>query len=153
MSATVERIIKSLENYSEPLLAEMGLELVEVQFRREGHGWVLRFTIDSEEGITLDDCAAFSREISAYLEVEDMIDHTYNLEVSSPGLERPLIRRRDFDRFAGRKAKIKMHQAIDGQKVFIGILNGLDGESVVLMVDEVPVKLDLEGISRARLVF
>ncbi len=87
-----DRLQAAIQGFAEPLLADMGLELVEIQYRREGHGWVLRFFIDREGGVTIDDCAAASREIGARIEVEDLIDHAYTLEVSSPGLERLLKR-------------------------------------------------------------
>jgi len=147
-----ERLIKTLNEYAEPLLADMGLELVEIQFRREGHGWVLRFFIDSVHGVTIDDCAAVSREISTYLDVEDLIDHHYNLEVSSPGVERPLNKRQDFIRFAGRQVKVKLRDSIEGQYVFTGILKGIDENSVILIADNGPMKLDFGSIAKARLL-
>jgi len=113
---------------------------------------VLRLFIDREGGVTLDDCASVSRQVSAYLEVEDLIDHTYNLEVSSPGLERPLKRADDFIRFAGRRARIKLRQPLDGQRVFIGTLQGLRENNVVLDVDGREMEFDLNGVARARLV-
>ena len=129
----------------------MEMELVEIQFRREGHGWVLRLFIDKEGGITIDDCAAVSREISAYLEVEDLIDHAYHLEVSSPGLERPLRKHEDFTRFVDRLARIKLREPINGQRVLIGTLRGLEGETVLLEMDNETVRIDLENIAKARL--
>lgn len=129
----------------------MGMELVEIQFRREGHGWVLRLFIDKEEGVTIDDCAAVSREISSYLEVEDLINHAYHLEVSSPGLERPLRKREDFTRFVERLARIKLREPINEQRVLIGTLLGLEGETVLLEMDKETVRIDLENIAKARL--
>ncbi len=143
--------IASLEAYAQPLLADMGMELVEIQFRREGQGWVLRFFIDKEGGITVDDCAAVSREISAWLEVEDCIDHAYVLEVSSPGLERPLKRPQDFIRFAGRRVRVKLRQDTGQGKVVIGTLVGLEDDAIVLLVDQTKLVLQQEQISRARL--
>lgn len=127
------------------------MELVDLQFRREGHGWVLRFFIDKEGGITIDDCATVSREISAYLEVEDLIAHAYHLEVSSPGLERPLKKKEDFVRFIGRLVRIKVRQPVDDQRVLTGMLCGLEGSSVVLEVEAGKVFVDMENISKARL--
>ncbi|NLX18695.1 MAG: ribosome maturation factor RimP [Desulfobulbus sp.] len=146
-----ERIIASIQEFADPLLADLGMELVEVQFRREGHGWVLRLFIDKENGVTIDDCAEVSREISAYLEVEDPIEHAYHLEVSSPGLERPLRKREDFSRFSNRLARLKLHEPVNGQYVLIGTLLGLEGESVMLALDHEIVHIDLENIVRARL--
>jgi ribosome maturation factor RimP len=109
-----ETVTKKVEALAIPVLEEIGLELVEVQFRREQSGWVLRLVIDKQEGVSLDDCAAVSREIGQLLDIEDFIDQAYNLEVSSPGLNRPLKSMADFQRFIGRKAKIKTIEPISG---------------------------------------
>ena len=100
---TADQLIMAIQGFAEPLLADMGMELVEVQFRREGHGWVLRLFIDKEGGVAIDDCAKVSRRNQRLSEVEDLITHAYHLEVSSPGLERPLKKREDFVRFADRR--------------------------------------------------
>ncbi|MDW7771532.1 MAG: ribosome maturation factor RimP [Desulfobulbaceae bacterium] len=147
----IEEIIAAIEEYAGPVLDEAGLELVEVQFRREGHGWVLRLFIDKEEGVTIDDCARVSREISTWLDVENLIDHAYHLEVSSPGLERPLKKPADYERFAGRKARIKLKEPRNDQRVFIGILGKIQENDVTLIVDEKPVHIAFEEIARARL--
>ncbi|WP_232362481.1 ribosome maturation factor RimP [Desulfogranum mediterraneum] len=152
MEAAEHHIIEAIVAFAEPLLAEMELELVEVQYRREGHGWVLRLFIDKEQGVSIDDCASVSREVSAYLEVEELIDHAYHLEVSSPGAERPLKTAKDFVRFAGKKARLKLRQPIDGQKVFTGVLQGVEEQAVVLESDGENLLLELENISKARLM-
>ena len=152
MSNGTERVITAIEAYATPLLESMGLELVEIQFRREGHGWVLRFYIDSEQGVTLDDCASVSREVATWLDVEDLIEQAYHLEVSSPGLERPLKKQADFERFSGRKARIKLKEPRDERRVFIGILGPVQENEVTLLVDEKPVKIAFEEIARARLI-
>lgn len=145
-------IREEVEKFAQTLLPSMGLELVEVQFRREGHGWVLRILIDCEEGITVDHCAGVSREVSAYLDVEDLIDHPYNLEISSPGVERPLRSLDDFARFAGKKAKVRLHMPVDGQKVFVGdILQVTDGNIELLLEDETKVQFTFDNINKARL--
>lgn len=152
MNTGSEQVVAAIEGYAAPVLESMGMELIEVQFRREGHGWVVRLYIDREEGVTLDDCAGVSREISTWLEVEDLIEHAYHLEVSSPGLERPLKKRKDYVRFAGRKARIKLREPLNEQKVFIGIIDQVDEERVVLIADEKPVSLSFDNIAKARLV-
>lgn len=146
-----DRLITTIQGFAEPLLADMGMELVEIQFRREGHGWVLRLFIDKEGGITIDDCATVSRQVSAYLEVEDLIAHAYHLEVSSPGLERPLRKREDFIRYADRLARIKLREPLGELKVLVGTLLGLEGDTVVLALEKETVRIDLENISKARL--
>jgi Uncharacterized protein conserved in bacteria len=146
-----DRLITTVWGFAEPLLTDMGMELIEIQFRREGHGWVLRLFIDKEGGVAIDDCAAVSREIGAYLEVEELIDHAYHLEISSPGLERPLRKREDFLRFTGKLARIKLREPMAGQRVFVGVLLGMDGDFVMLTLDGESIRVDMENISRARL--
>ena len=145
-------MIEKIEEFAGSLLPAMGLELVDIQFRPEEHGWVLRIFIDSELGITVDHCADVSREVSAFLDVEDLIDHPYTLEVSSPGLERPLKSPADFSRFTGRKARIKLRMPVNGQKVFEGVIQQAGDASVELMLeDESTVQLPFEHIRKARL--
>lgn len=148
---STERVVAIIEEYAESLLHEMGLELVEVQFRREGHGWVLRLFIDSEPGVSLDDCAGVSRAISAWLDVEDLIEHAYHLEVSSPGLERPLKKIEDYQRFRGSKARIKLKEPRQGQRVFLGTLEDVGAEEVALRTEGGRVTILFSEIDRARL--
>ena len=122
---------KRVEEIAHPVLEERGLDLVEVQFRREQRGWVLRLIIDKEDGVTLDDCTVVSRELSQLLDIEDFIDQAYNLEVSSPGLDRPLKSMADFQRFIGRRAKIKTVEPIAEEHVFIGKILQTEGEKIM----------------------
>ncbi|MGB5685396.1 MAG: ribosome maturation factor RimP [Candidatus Electrothrix sp.] len=150
-----DRVIKAVEDFATPLLEEMGLELVEVQFRQES-GWILRLFVDRNEGVNVDDCASVSRQVATYLEVEDIIRRAYTLEVSSPGAERPLKRIEDFIRFSGKKIRVKLIDPVDDQRVFCGILTGVDKEknSITLAVDGSDAKqmvIDLRAVARARL--
>ena len=130
----------------------MELELFEVQFRREGHGWVLRVFIDSAEGVSLTQCSDVSRELGRFLDVEDIIDHAYNLEVSSPGLERPIRTIDEFRRYCGKKARMKVHEAIDGEKVFEGLLETNAGENIHLRLDDGRLmEFSFDMINKARL--
>jgi ribosome maturation factor RimP len=114
-----------------PILKDLGMELVDLEFKREGRSWALRLFIDKPGGVTLDDCAEVSREFSALLEVEDPIEAAYRLEVSSPGIDRPLKTPADFNRFAGQMVKVKTRTLIDPderghrRKTFLGELLGL----------------------------
>ncbi len=155
-------ILEKVRRIADPILAEMGLELVDTEFKREGRGWVLRFFIDRPEvGVTLDDCALFSREIGAVLDVEETIDRPYHLEVSSPGLDRPLKRLEDFERFKGHRVKVKTVERVDPdqrghlRKTFVGELLGLeDGTTVNLLQKDRKggiVSLPFEGIAQANL--
>jgi ribosome maturation factor RimP len=137
----------------EPVVIDLELELVEIQFRREATGWVLRLIIDKEDGVSLEDCTAVSREVGRLLEVEDPIEHSYQLEVSSPGLERPLTKEKDYLRFLHRKAKIKTREPVDNQKVFIGTIENMHNKVLTLQTDRGEIKLPLDMIAKARLVF
>ncbi len=105
-----------------------------------------------EAAMTVDDCADISRTVSALLDVADPIDTAYHLEVSSPGIDRPLVRREDFTRFAGFEAKIELSAPLDGRKRFRGRLLGVEGEAVRLLVDGAPTALPLAAVARAKLV-
>src|SRR5438876_7674138 len=120
-----------------------GLEVFDVQYRREASGMVLRLQIDrpgpaatAEESVSVEDCARVSRDLSAVLDVEDVVPTAYTLEVSSPGLDRPLRRPDDYRRFAGRRAKVVMRERVDGQGFFKGRLGGVDGAEVVIDADD-----------------
>ena len=123
--------------------AGYGLEIFDVQFRREGSGMVLRVRLDrpgsaatAEESVSVEDCAHVSRDLSAILDVEDVVPTAYVLEVSSPGLDRPLRGAADYSRFAGRRAKLVMRHAVDGQSFFKGTLGGIDGGEVLIDADD-----------------
>jgi ribosome maturation factor RimP len=139
----------------------MGVRLVLGTFRREGGGKVLRLFIerldvdpDGGSGVNLGLCAEVSREVGYALDASDVIDDAYRLEVSSPGIERPLICLEDFSRFAGRKAKIVTRAAVDESRRFKGILRGLEGEAVVVEISEDKrVLIPNEIIKKANLVF
>lgn len=146
-----ETVIENVESVAFPVLEEMGLELVEVQYRREQNGWILRLIIDKQEGVTLDDCTAVSREVSQVLDIEDFIDQAYNLEISSPGLDRPLKSLADFERFAGRKAKIKILEPSAGKHVFIGTIKKTVGEAIVLEVGTDEITILFSQVTKARL--
>ena len=134
-----------------PVLEELGLELVEVQYRREQSGWVLRLIIDKQDGVSLEDCTAVSREISQLLDIEDFIEQAYSLEVSSPGLDRPLKSLADFQRFTGRKARIKTVEPIGGEHVLTGRIQRTDGETIVLEIGRREVEIPFAQVSKARL--
>jgi ribosome maturation factor RimP len=139
----------SLENVVQPVVAGMGYELVDVQASNGGR--LLRLFIDKPGGVGLEDCAAVSRQLSRVFEVEG-IDYE-RLEVSSPGLDRPLRKGADFARFAGQKAEVRMRAPdASGRKRFVGVLRGAEGGRVEMELDGQTVALELEGIERARLV-
>ena len=136
-----------------PILDSYKMELVDVEYRREHGGWILRLYIDKEGGVTLDDCGMVSREVGTVIEVEELIDQHYNLEVSSPGITRPLKKISDYERFAGQYAKIKLYEAKDGLKSFVAIIKGIEGEDVLLEKDGEEIKVAFSGIAKANLEF
>jgi ribosome maturation factor RimP len=145
-----------------PVLSSHGVLLVDLEWLTERAGWTLRLTIEREGGtatnlaggVTLADCAEVSRDASAVLDVEDMIPQRYNLEVSTPGLERPLRSDADFKRFVGQMAKVKLSRpASDGQKVLRGALAEAPAGTVAVMVDGKRVEAPLADIAEAHLVF
>ena len=147
-----EYIVEKVQEFAEGFLPSMGLELVEVQFRQEGHGWVLRLFIDGPDGIGVDQCASVSREMNVFLDVEDFIPDAFHLEVSSPGLERPLRTVDDYMRFAGKKARIKLRHPINGQKMFIGLVGESDEHGFELILeDDSVMRIHLDQIRKARL--
>lgn len=144
---------------AEPLAASLGLELAEVEYKQEGGRMVLRIFIDRDGGVSIDDCAAVSRELAEILDVEDFIRSRYNLEVSSPGLNRPLKKPSDFERFAGRLVKIRTYELLaddagNNRKTFTGELVGLEGDLVRLKLTEgQTASIPLEKVAKANLEF
>ncbi len=137
----------------EPVVEGLGYEVVDIEFRPHPKDGLLRVYIDHENGIQLDDCSAVSRQLSAMLDVEDPIPGHFNLEISSPGLDRPLRKAEDFERFAGEIVKIKMGMPnLEGRHNFTGKLLGLKDNEVLIEVDGEIEYLSLGGIEKAHLV-
>lgn len=130
----------------------LGYELVDVELSGGGHGALLRVYIDSRGGINLADCERVSRQLSAVLDVEDPISGHYTLEVSSPGLDRPLVKRVDFERYAGSLVKVRLAQPLSGRRNFVGRLTGIEGDRVIVHVDGESYDLPYDEIEKARLV-
>jgi ribosome maturation factor RimP len=149
MNALADRIAAMIE----PSLTAMGYDLVRVQVdgKRQARLQIMAERHDGS-GMGVEDCAALSRHISALLDVEDPIEGAYTLEVSSPGIDRPLTRFGDFSRFAGYEARIESRLPIDGRRRFRGRLAGVREESVVIDVDGTEVAIPFDDIERAKLV-
>jgi len=143
--------LDEVRDLAESLCESEGLELVHVEFQAEPGGRTLRLYIDKPGGISLDDCVAVSRQLSDLLDVTLEDIGPYNLEVSSPGPERPLGRIEDFSRFHGSKVKIRTARPIEGQKNFTGVLAGVEEGQVNLTTVEKTVAIPYELIQRARL--
>jgi ribosome maturation factor RimP len=131
-----QTVLPQVEALARKCASAHGLDVAWVELKRERGGWLLRVFLDREEGsIGLEDCQVVSERLSLLLDVEDPIDGSYTLEVSSPGLDRPLWRERDYRRFAGRKARLTTKEPVEGRRRFSGRLLGVEGEQVVLEQD------------------
>ena len=143
----------NLRDMLEPAVTALGCELVGIEYHPSGKHSLLRVYIDKPDGITVDDCSAVSYQVSGLLDVEDPIPGHYTLEVSSPGLDRPLFQARDFERFAGQQVKVRMRFPVEGQRNFRGLLQGLHEQQVVIEEqDGKRVSLPLDQVEQARLV-
>jgi ribosome maturation factor RimP len=151
--------LEQIRAIAERVAASRGLEIWDIQSRREASGHIVRVFIDRpgpaatpEESVSIEDCAQVNRELSTILDVEDPLPFAYTLEVSSPGLDRPLRDANDYQRFAGRMAKIVVSEPVDNQKAFAGRLRGLDENTVMLEAPNGRMhRLPMRLITRARL--
>jgi len=125
--------------------------LIDVEYRREPSGWVLRVFIDKQGGVTLDDCAVINNQLEDILDAKMDCDESYHLEVSSPGIDRPLTKPKHFVYFEGRPAVIKTNRLIEGKKHFRGVLAGFSEGVLKLLVDDQPVAIPYETITKAHL--
>ncbi len=146
-----QEVIERVHRLVGPVFLSEGLELVEVEYRREARGWVLRFYVDKEGGITLDDCAQISREIGRILDVEDFIVTPYILEVSSPGLTRSLKTEKDFMKYRNRLVKVRTSQPVENRRQFMGRLRGVGEERIQIEVDGKVFLVPLSFIAKANL--
>ena len=145
-------VTQSVTELIEPGLLANGLELVDVEFKKEGQNWVLRIYIDREGGVTLADCQKVSRLAGDLIEVEEVIEPVYTLEVSSPGLNRVLKKEKDFLKYSGKKIYVQCHAPMDGRKKFTGILTGFIDQSIHLEVDGQHYTIPLNLVAKANLV-
>jgi ribosome maturation factor RimP len=133
----------------EPIVASQGMELVAVEYKREARGWVLRIYIDKEGGVRLDDCISVSNEVGTVLDVEDVFQSPYTLEVSSPGLNRILKKERDFERFKERSVRIRTHDAIGKRRNFKGRLLGCMKGLIQIEIEGQVLHISLSNVAKA----
>ncbi len=134
----------------EPTVEALGFELWGLEYLSQGRHSLLRVYIEAENGITVDDCAAVSEQVSGVLDVEDPIAGEYTLEVSSPGVDRPLFRLDQFPGYVGERIELRLRSAFEGRRKFKGILQGIEGEDVVIRVDDHEYLLPHSAIEKAR---
>lgn len=152
-------VVEQVREIALPILDSMGIELVDLEFRKEGPGMVLRLFIDKPGGILLDDCSAVSHELSQILDVEEIIACHYTLEVSSPGLNRPLVKPADYERYAGKLVKIRTYEMVadaagNRRKTFLGELAGLkDGIIHMRLKEGQAAAIPLDKVAKANLEF
>lgn len=147
-----EEIESYAENLFLPITQKHGFELVDVEYVKEAGSWYLRVYIDKEGGIAVDDCEVVSREADPILDTDDCIEESYILEVSSPGLGRPLKKDKDFARSIGEEVEVRLFRAVEGCKEYTGLLNAYDKTTVTLMLeDEKTLVLERSNIALIRL--
>jgi len=148
MGKKVENLVAKLVV---PIVDNYGLELVDVEYNKEGSDWILRIFIDREEGIKLEDCQQISRDVSVELDAKDPISQSYLLEVSSPGIDRPLKKRRDYERHKGKKVALSTYAPINGEKKFSGKLLGIEDDDIKIIVDGDEISIPYSKVAQTRL--
>ena len=143
---------QALLDLFEPEVVALGYELLGIELGQNGHGSIVRVYIDKDDGITIDDCVLVSQQLSGLLDVEDPIKGNFNLEVSSPGLDRPLFTNGQFKKYIGETVKLSLYEKLDGRKRFTGILISVDDEQIIINCDNVELAVPFKSIEKARLV-
>jgi ribosome maturation factor RimP len=150
-----KKVTEVVEELAQPIVDELNLELVDVEYVKEGKDWFLRVFIDSETGVDIEDCGTVSERLSEALDKQDPIPHLYFLDVSSPGAERPLKKEQDFHKAIGKQVAIKTYEPIDGEKLFEGKLLSYNGETVTIAImiktRKKEVQIPMSKVASARL--
>ncbi|MBK5259892.1 MAG: ribosome maturation factor RimP [Thermoanaerobaculia bacterium] len=151
MSNLPDRVQQEIEK----IVASEGLELVHVEYKKQGHGFLLRIDIDKEGGVNIDDCSLVSKQVSTYLDVDDVIPAEFELQVSSPGLDRRFFNNSDYEKFKGRLVRVKTARSIRGLHVIVGRLKVFDGSRIVvtdpIMKKDADYEIPLADIKETRL--
>jgi len=151
MSVLPERVEKQIET----IVTSEGLDLVHIEYRKQGHGFLLRIDIDKEGGVVIADCELVSHQVSAFLDVDDVIPAEYELQVSSPGLDRKFYKPSDYQKFIGRLVRVRTSKAVRGLHVIVGRLKSYDGETIVVtdpvMKKDPDYLISLSDVKEARL--
>lgn len=143
--------VESIQALIEPSVEALGFELWGLELIAQGRFSTLRIYIESAKGITVDDCAEVSHQVSGILDVEDPITNQYTLEVSSPGVDRPLFKQAHYEQYIGQFMRVRLHSPFDGRRKFAGVLMGLEADEIVLLVDQEEYLLPIDAIDKAAL--
>ncbi|MBF7082368.1 ribosome maturation factor RimP [Desulfallas sp. Bu1-1] len=146
------KVVQEIEEIISPVLDDMGIELVDIQYLKEGGRWILRIFIDQPGGVGLEDCQSVSERIDPLLDEKDPIPQSYYLEVSSPGLDRPLKKLADFERFAGKEVNVTTYVPVNGKRKFKGKLITASSHAIILETGGNDVEIPMEQVASARLV-
>ncbi len=144
--------VQQIQQFIEPAVIALGYELWGIDYIPQGQQSTLRIYIDSPNGVTVDDCAAVSHQASGILDVEDVIQSRYTLEVSSPGMDRPLFKLEHYQQYVGEFIKVKLRIAFDGRRKFAGVLTAIEGDEIIVRVDNEEYVLPLDSIDKANIV-
>ncbi|SHR13099.1 ribosome maturation factor RimP [Robertmurraya sp.] len=151
----MSKVIEVVEQIVEPIVNDLNLELVDIEYVKEGKSWFLRVFIDKEQGIDIEECGMVSEKLSEKLDELDPIPYNYFLEVSSPGAERPLKKQKDYEKAVGKNVHIKTYEPIDGEKIFEGVLTNFTGDTVTVEVKiktrKKTIEIPFEKVASARL--
>lgn len=151
----MSKVIEVVEQIVEPIVNDLNLELVDIEYVKEGKSWFLRVFIDKDQGIDIEECGMVSEKLSEKLDELDPIPYNYFLEVSSPGAERPLKKPKDYEKAIGKNVHIKTYEPIDGEKTFEGVLTNYTGDTVTVEVKiktrKKTIEIPFEKVANARL--
>ncbi len=150
MTMTKASIAESITEIIEPVIKDEALELVDVEYKKLGKTWTLRIFIDGKQGVTVDDCTKVSRHVEDMIEIDGLITNPFVLEVSSPGLDRPLKKEKDFLRFKGKAVQVKTFALIENRKIFKGTIQDCNNQILFLDVEGVSMEISLDKISQAK---
>lgn len=147
-----DSIVQSVTELIEPVVHDENLELVDVEYKKEGKNWYLRIYIDKDGGVSVEDCQKVSRQIEDMIQIDEIIHSAYILEVSSPGLDRPLKKEKDLLRSIGKKVSVTTYSPIDKQRNFVGIIKDFSNQTLSLDVNGKSVAIPFEVIANTKLV-
>lgn len=148
-----QTIAEAVKTLLEPIITELGYEIWDVEYIKEGAGYYLRITIDNEEGVNINDCERVHRAVDPILDEADPIEDSYYLQISSPGIERTINTDRHLNYALGKKLDIKLYKAADGSKTFVGVLKAFDNDTITVTVNEKEFTFERKNISKLSIHF